>query len=181
MEELLSALFELIFEIIFEVIAEVGSIFISNIVTKVQGDNKLKNRIKMIISFIFFGLSITLLILSIIFGKTFLVSLTVGYLLILLILNLFKFLNNNIWKRNYVIIIISWIRRIVHYAFPITLIVLGSMYLTNKDAKIWLIVCSSIALFIYFCIDMYRLIIFTKRRQNKTNITNEIEIDDIEY
>lgn len=168
MDELLGVIFELFFEIFFNVIAEVFGEYLSRFVYKVEADSNLKNRIKLTISFIFFGLSILLLILALVFKKTLLVTLTLSYLLVLLVSNLFKFINKNIWKKNFVEIIIGWVRRIVHYGFSITLIITGPMFLTSETATIWLVVLSVIAIIVYLVIDIYKLNRFiSKRREYK--------------
>lgn len=168
MDELLGVILELFFEIFFQLFVEIASSIVSKFVTKVDDDPKFKNRIKLSISFTFFGLSILLLILALVFKKTLLVTLTLSYILILLVSNLFKFINKNIWKKNFVEIIIGWVRRIVHYGFSITLIITGSMFLTSQTAKIWLIVLSVIAIIVYFVIDIYKLNRFiSKRREYK--------------
>lgn len=177
MDELLGILFELFLELFINIFGEILAEIITRFVNKVEADSKLKNRIKMIVSFTFFGLSILLLIIALIYKKTFLITLTLSYLLILLISNLFKFTNKNIWKKNSITLIINWIRRITHYGFTITLIVTGSLFLTNTDAKVWLITLSVIAIIIYLIIDIYKANVFLKKEENIniTNITNKIK------
>lgn len=167
MEELLGALFELILEIFFNVLVEIFGEVISRFAHKVENNTKFKNKVKIIISFIFFGLSSLLLILSLIYKKKFLVTLTLSYLFVLLISNLFKFINKNYWKKEFVSIIINWIRRIAHYAFSISLIVTGSLFLKNDTAIIWLDLLSILSIIIYMGIDFYKLFKFIERKKQK--------------
>ena len=87
MEGLIEALIEVFGEVILEIL---GSI-IGNFVKVIDTDRKVKKAVKYIIAFIFFGASITLLTLSLIYKKSLLVILTVSYMLIMLILHLLIF------------------------------------------------------------------------------------------
>lgn len=165
MEELLGIVFEIVIELFVHLFAGIASSIISSFVTRVEDDPKFKNRIKMIVSFVFFGLSILLLILALVYKKTFLATFTLSYLFTLIILNLFKFINKNILKKGFVDIIISWIRRIAHYGFPITLIIIGPSFLTSKAADVWLIVLSVIAIIVYLVIDIYKVHRFFEKRR----------------
>lgn len=175
MEELVGALLEVLFEAFGEIIINAIASLIGIFAKKVEDDSVLRNRIKYTIAFIIFGLSILLLVMSLIFGKGFLASIVIVYMIVVLVINIFKYINKNIWNNSKAKIAISWVKRVVHYAFPIVLIVTGSIFLTHKDAIIWLDVLSGVALFVYLCIDIYRLSRFIERKKKEKLLESEKE------
>lgn len=175
MEGLIEALIEVFGEVILEIL---GSI-IGNFVKVIDTDRKVKKAVKYIIAFIFFGASITLLTLSLIYKKSLLVILTVSYMLIMLILHLLKFTNKNIINNKKMMLVINWIKRIMHYTFPIVLIIFGRLSLESKESRGWLIGCSIAAMVILLCIDIYRLVKYF--RSDEGRVIHRIKIESKEF
>ena len=175
MEGLIEALIEVFGEVILEILGSV----IGNFVKVIDTDRKVKKAVKYIIAFIFFGASITLLTLSLIYKKSLLVILTVSYMLIMLILHLLKFTNKNIINNKKMMLAINWIKRIMHYAFPIVLIIFGRLSLESKESRGWLIGCSIAAMVILLCIDIYRLVKYF--RSDAGRVIHKIKIESKEF
>ena len=91
-------------------------------------------------------------------------------MLSILIIRLIKRINVDKLHIKLIDILISILKRIIHYGNPIVLIVYSSIYLTNTSALVSIIVISSIAIIVWFSIDMYKI---WKRRKIKAN--KEIE------
>ncbi len=164
MEILIEVLGEIILEVFFEGIAAL----ISSLVNYLDRNKKVRRKLTKVLTIIFYSLCILLVILSIIHKKSFLVLITLGYILIFIIIQLLKYLNKNIFNKNYINILCITLKKIINYAFPILLIVFGSIYLTDIKAKVWLIVLSSLTIFIFMCIDIYRLNRYIKiKKRNK--------------
>ena len=176
MEELLGALLDFLIEFIVEILFEGCSAILGRLFANVDNNKLVKKRIKFAISFTFFGLSILVLVLSLIFKQGLLAIVVIIYLLILVLYHMFKFINSNIWKNNIFNICLSWIKRITKYAFLIALIYFGNKNLANEDARIWLNILSIIFILIYFAIDMYKLSNYKKeynyKKFQKTNETS---------
>ena len=170
---------EIIIEIFGELLIELIGAGISKFGVYVDTNQKAKKVFKYILSFCFFGLSIVLLTLSIIYKKQFLINISLIYMLVLVLLNLFKFINQNIWKKSKINNIIKWNKKIVYYSYPILLIVMTSLYLSNANAKAWIIALSVVAIIIYFIIDMFRLDKFITKRKIAKNkkIQEKIKIE----
>lgn len=160
MEALLEPLFEIIAEIVLQILAYV----IGEIVKVFDYDTKLRKTVKYVISFFFFGLSILVLVLALMHHKETLIVITISFMFAGIVSALFKYMNKNIWKNNAVRITIDWIRRVIHYAFPIVLMVFGNLTLVNKDAIIWLNIGCSFAIVVFIIMDIYRLYKFFKKR-----------------
>lgn len=162
-------LIELIAEIILEVFFEGIAALISAFVNYLDRNKKVRRKLTNVLTIIFYGLCILLVTLSIIHKKSFLVLITLGYILIFIIIQLLKYLNKNIFNKKYLDIIYIIIKKMINYALPILLIVFGSMYLTDIKAKVWLIILSSLTIFIFMCIDIYRLNRYLKIKKRKKN------------
>lgn len=161
MEALVEILLEAFLEVFFELLGAAITAFVNYLDT----NSKVRTKLKNVLTFIFYGLCILLVTLSLIHKKSFLVIITLSYILVFILLQLLKYINNNIFNKKFLDIIYISIKKIINYAFPILLIVFGSLYLTHKTAKIWLIVMSSLTILVFMCMDGYRLDKHIKKRR----------------
>ena len=150
-------LIELFLEVFLEVFFELIAAGIGGFVNYLDTNSKVRRKLKNVLTFIFYGLCILLITLSLIHKKSFLVIITLSYILVFMLLQLLKYINNNILNKKFVEVIYIILKKIINYAFPILLIVFGSLYLTHQAAKVWLIVLSSLTIFVFMCMDGYRL------------------------
>lgn len=153
MEGLIEALFEIFGELILNIIGAIVGTFFDYL----NENSKVKKYVKSIVAFVFYGASIVLFIFSFIYHKKVLLSLTIGYFIVTTTIHLIKFTNRNKWNSKKINKTIKIIQHILHYTFPLTLIIVGSITLTDKTAKIWLIIGSILAIIIRFAIDIYKL------------------------
>ena len=100
-----------------------------------------------------FGLILLVLILSLIYQKTALLIATIVYFIIVTILNLLKFTNKNNFNNKELNKTINVIKHILHYTFPIVLIVFGAISLEKVSSRAWLISLSVLAIIIRFIIS----------------------------
>lgn len=165
---------EFIFEILFEILAEFFGVIISEIVSAtvhyIDARSKVKKIIKYIINYSILGLSILLITLSLIYNKKLFVLIAVSYLLIVVLLNLFNSLNKDIFKKKSIRIFIDIFKRIIHYAYPIILIVCGSIFLVDRKAKASIIILSVLAIIVWFSIDMYKVWKYNLRKAENNKI-----------
>ena len=54
-------------------------------------------------------------------------------------------------------ILISIFRRVIHYSYPILLIIFSALFVKNTTALVTIIISSSVAIILWFSIDMYKL------------------------
>ena len=165
MEVLIELIIEVFGEIFIEVFANIGVELVSRFVKCIDSNSRTKKILKIVLSTLFFAACIVLLVISLIYKKNIFSILSISFILILVILDSIKFINRNIFKKNNIETVIKHIKRVVYYLIPISLIVLGSIFLVDLGAKVWLIILSSLAILIHFCIDMYRLDHYIKRRK----------------
>lgn len=152
MEFLIELLFEIFGELIITLIGEgIGTLAIT-----IDGDSKLKRRLKMIFTYSILSLTILLIVMSLIYSKTFLTIIATSYMLVILIIRLFRRLNMDNYNNKGINIFLNILRRIVRYGYHIVLMVFSAIYLTNKTALIWIIVLSSISLLIWISIDIFK-------------------------
>lgn len=168
MEILIEALIELFGEIILTALAEV----IGTFARKVEANNLLRKGLKLGLKYSILTLTIILITLSLIYKKGFLVIIAVSYMLAILLITLVVSLNRDIWQNRIVRIIIEIIKRIVHYIYPILLIIFGALYLTNTKAKASLIIICVVAIILWFSVDMFRVWRYNlnKERQRKQEL-----------
>ena len=152
----MDALLELLFEIIFEVFGELIVLLIGKMFDFVSSDKRALKITKIVVYSILSVLLLLLLTVSILYKKNVLSIMAIAYLIFLLLTYYVIF----ICKENDYKILQRIIRIIViifRYAFTISLIVVGGIYLIDPTAKTLLIIGSSIAILIYFFIDCYRI------------------------
>ena len=78
-------------------------------------------------------------------------------MLSILILRLIKRINIDKFHNKVLDILVSIFKRIINYGYPIVLIVFSSIYLTKVSALVSIIIISSIAIILWFSIDMYKI------------------------
>ena len=152
MEALIEGLIEIFGEIIINIIAAIIGAFFDYL----NENSKVKRIVKSTVAFVFYGAAIVLFIFSFMYQKKILLSLTIGYFIIATTLYLLKFTNKNKWVSKKANKVIKIIQHILHYVFPVALIVVGAITLVDINAKIWLIVASSLAILIRLSIDIYK-------------------------
>lgn len=153
MEFIIQMIIEVFGELILTLVAKLFEV----IAIEVTLHSKLKNKLKNIFSFLMVFVTTILIILSFIHTKNFLVVIALSYSLLQLsymIVNLVTKKDKRFLITNKILFVI---KKISHYAYPIVLIVFGSIYLTNEAAIIWLNVISSIGLFLVITLDIYRI------------------------
>lgn len=153
----MEALIEIILEIVVNLLGELIATGCSAIASYYDSHDKIRNNSFKILLYIFYILCIILVTLSIIYNKAFLIIIVLSYILCYLIYSLFRSLNKNIFKKKWLKIILVIFKKLISYAYPIILIIFGTLNLTNVNAKVWLIVLSSIGIFVMFVMDIYRL------------------------
>ncbi len=168
MDFIVEVLIELIVTIIVEGIAA-GIAAFGNFVDE---NKKVKKIVKLSLVFSFFGLSIILFILSIIYKKTLFVIVSLIYMFCLLLTNLFTFINKNMWNNKKVQTSIKILKHIFYYTYPILLIILSILKLENTSAQISITILSILAIIIYFSIDMFKVY---KKDKLKTALKKETE------
>lgn len=177
MEVLIEGLIEVFGEIFLEIIAALIGTFFDYL----NENSKVKRIVKSTVAFIFYGGAIVLLTLSFIHHKKILLSLAIGYFIVTTIIYLLKFTNRNKWKSKKTNDVIKIIQHVLHYVFPVSLIVVGAITLNSTSAKVWLIISSSLAIIIRFCIDVYKLDRRSTRKsiyENNINpITHNMKVD----
>ena len=160
MEVLIEFLIEVFGELILTIIAEAIGAFVRT----VDKDRKLKRILKYTFTYSILGLTILLIVTSLIYAKKFLTIIALSYMLSNLLVRLFKRLNEDRLDNKVVSIVLSILRRLFNYAYPVLLIVFSAIYLTDVRAITTIIIFSSIAIILWFSIDMYKI---WKRQQNK--------------
>ncbi len=163
MEILIEALIEVFGEIILTALAEVIGAF----ARKVEANSLLRKGLKFGLKYTILTLTIILITLSLIYRKGFLVVIAVSYMLAILLITFVVSLNRDIWKNKIVRIIIEIVKRIVHYTYPILLIIFGALYLTNTKAKTSLIIISVVTIIIWFSVDMFRVWRYNLNKERK--------------
>lgn len=152
---------EFLIEFIIEVFGELILTLIANIigafVVAVDGDPKLKRTLKTIFTYSILILTIILIVLSLIHSKKALVIIAISYMLLVLLLRIIKRSNDDKIKSKLISILVSIFRRIIHYSYPILLIIFGAIYVKDATALTYIIVASSIAIVLWFSVDMYKL------------------------
>ena len=167
MEFLVELLIELFGEIIITLIGEGIGAF----VLAVDSDSKLKRTLKKIFTYSILTFTILLIIMSLVYSKTFLTIIATSYMLSILIILLFKRLNKDNYNNKGVDLFLNILRRIVRYGYPIVLIIFSSIYLTNKSAITWIIVLSALDLVLWLSIDIFKL--WKKSKYHLKNIDSE--------
>lgn len=162
MEVLIEIFGEAILELFFEGLAALITAFVNYL----DVHSKTRKIIKDVLTYIFFGLSIFLIFISLFHRKSFLVIISVSYLFVFIVLQLIKYINQDL-KNKVLSVLYKIFKRIINYAYPILLIVFGSIYLTHIGAKVWLIVLSSLSILIMFIMDMYKLRNYLIVRKNR--------------
>lgn len=148
---------ELLLEVFLEVILTALAEGIGALVVTIDGDKKLKNTLKLIFTYSILILTIFLIVMSLIYSKEFLTIIATSYMLSILILRLIKRINIDKFHNKVLDILVSIFKRIINYGYPIVLIVFSSIYLSKVSALVSIIIISSIAIILWFSIDMYKI------------------------
>lgn len=162
MEMILEIIIEVFGEAILTIIAEA----IGTFVNVIDQDKRKKKIIKYIITYLILGLTILLITLSLIFSKKVLAIIAISYMLLSLLFTLIKRINKDRFNNKVLSLIISILKRIVNYSYPIILIVFGVITLDNNKALISIIVLSIIGFIIFLSIDFYKIWKHDKKRYN---------------
>lgn len=162
MEMILEIIIEVFGEAILTIIAEA----IGTFVNVINQDKRKKKIIKYIITYLILGLTILLITLSLIFSKKVLAIIAISYMLLSLLFTLIKRINKDRFNNKVLSLIISILKRIVNYSYPIILIVFGVITLDNNKALISIIVLSIIGFIIFLSIDFYKIWKHDKKRYN---------------
>ena len=170
MEIILELIIEVFGELIITILAEV----IGSLVKVIDGDEKLKRRLKFIFTYSILGLTILLITMSLIYSKTFLTTIAISYMLLSLLITLAKRLNEDRFLNKAFNITISVFKRIVNYSYPILLIIFSSIYLENTKALVSIIVLSAFAIISWFSIDMYKIWKYSQLKA-KINCVKKLE------
>ena len=150
-------LIELFLEIFVELFVTLIANAIGAFVIAVDADPKLKRTLKYIFSYSILILTILLIVMSLIHSKKSLVFIAISYMLLVLLLRFIKRFNDDKLKNKVVNILISIFRRIVHYSYPILLIVFSALFVKDTTALTTIIIISSVAIILWFSVDMYKL------------------------
>ena len=153
MEFLIEALIEIFGELILTLIANAIGAFVIH----VDGDPKLKRILKTIFTYSILILTTLLIVMSLIYSKKALTIIAISYMLLVLILRIIKRSNDDKIKSKLISILVSIFRRIVHYSYPVLLIIFGALYVKDAAALTTIIILSSIAIILWFSVDMYKL------------------------
>lgn len=156
MEVILEVFFELIFEIFAELIASI----ISHFITIYNTDKRARKVIKCVFSFVIFALVLALLLFSLFTKKGLYVTAVLVYLILMVLVHIFKFIDQND-KYEGLIKIISGVLR---YLISICLIVIASQNL-NITSNGVILTCSIVAIIIFLGIDIFRIVRFIKAKR----------------
>ena len=153
MEFLIEFLIEVFGELILTVIANAIGAF----VVHVDGDPKLKRTLKYIFTYSILTSTIMLIVMSLIYSKKSLTAIAISYMLLVLLLRIIQRFNDDKLKSKVASILISIFRRIVHYSYPILLIIFSALFVKDTTALTTIIIASSVAIILWFSVDMYKL------------------------
>ena len=152
---------ELLVELLIEIFGELILTLIANaigaFVVAVDADPKLKRTLKTIFTYSILILTILLIVMSLIHSKKSLVVIAISYMLLVLLLRILKRFNDDKLQNKVISILISIFRRIVNYSYPILLIVFSALFVKDTSALTTIIITSSIAIILWFSVDMYKL------------------------
>lgn len=150
-------LIEFIIEVFGELIITLIANAIGSFVVHVDGDPKLKRILKYIFSYSILSLSIFLIIMSLMYSKNVLAVVAISYMLLVLLFRITKRFNDDKFKSKVINILIGIFRRIVNYSYPVLLIIFGAIYVKDSIALTTIIISSSVAIILWFSIDMYKV------------------------
>ena len=162
MEFIVEFIIEVFGELILTLIAEAIGCFV-NVIDK---DKRKKRIIKYIITYLILGLTILLITLSLIYSKKVLVIIAVSYMLLSLLFTLIKRMNKDRFNIKFLPIILSILKRVVNYSYPVILIIFGVITLDNSKALTSIIILSIIGFIIFLSIDIYKIWKNNKKRYN---------------
>ena len=133
----MEALIEILLEIFSELIITVIANAIGAFVVAVDADPKMKRILKYIFTYSILILTIVLIAMSLIHSKESLAVIAISYMLLVLLLRTIKRFNDDKMNSKVISILISIFRRVIHYSYPILLIIFSAVvFLTNKALKI---------------------------------------------
>ena len=162
MELIIEFIIEVFGELILTIVAEA----IGTFVNVIDQDKRKKKIIKYIITYLILGLTILLITLTLIFSKKVLTIIAISYMLLSLLFTLIKRINKDKFNDKVLTIIISVLKRIVNYSYPIILIIFGVITLDDNKALISIIILSIIGFIIFLSIDIYKIWRHNKKRYN---------------
>lgn len=166
MEVLFEVLIEIIIEVFGELILNIISVLIGGLAHKLDRDYVSRRKLKIGIGIVFFCLTITLLIYSLFTKKSLYTFTVLIYMLIITMFSAVKFINDAVIKNKVVSNIIIWSKRITHLVFPMVIIVFSFIWMdVNKSSTIWIMSISTVVLFIYICIYIFRIWRYNKNKK----------------
>ncbi len=147
----MEVLVEFFVEIFLEIFFEIGGVVIS----KIAIDKRKRKITKYCISFFVFACCLSLIIYSLIVKKMLYVQLAMAYFLGLLVCYILEFINKNMIYSKKLGKVLLYIKRGIHYVFPILVITLVNIYKTDQSV---LITCLAVVvLVLYFGVILYRI------------------------
>ncbi|CDR30902.1 Uncharacterised protein [Acholeplasma oculi] len=164
MEVLIEVLIELFGQLFGELILTAIAKLIGLFFRKVNTDHLLRSRIKFILTYLFLGLVIALIISSMLNRTGFLVIISLSYMLFQLFITLLLVLNKD-REKHFFMKIVRILRSISHYVYPILLIIFSSLYLENQNLLISINILSTLTIFVWILMDSYKIWKYFKKNR----------------
>jgi len=156
MEVLIEVLIQLFGELFGELILTAIAKLIGLFFKKINTDNLLRSRLKFSLTYLFLGLVILLVVVSMINRTGFLLIISLSYMLFQLVITLFQIINKD-RNGHFFMKFIRILKSISHYVYPILLIIFSSINLENQNLLISINILSTITIFVWIFIDSYRI------------------------
>jgi|SRR5690554_5512879 len=152
-------------EIFLELFLYLIAFIFETFVVKIDKDDQFKNRIKVAIYYIFIGLMIVLMTLSIVYQKTVIIIIALSYILLKLILKIFVVLYRDKPIKHPIQLTIHYIQKLLNYVYPVILIIYGVINIEHVGGKVSLIVFSSVVLLVLVLMDTYRIRRYVRKKK----------------
>lgn len=156
----MEALVELLLQVLFEVFGELILTAITKVIglffKSVDRNNLFKRRIKLGFTYTFIGIIMTVIIHSLINSTTFLVVISLSYMLFQIILTLLQIMNKD-RIQSPLMVFVSVLKKISHYVYPILMIVFSSIFMDKGNLLTTIITIFTLVLAIWLTIDLYRI------------------------
>lgn len=175
----MDALIELILELFFEIFLGLFSELFDKVVYKVSANRRAVRILKIVVSILFLSVAVVLLVIAAIKNSGGILGASIIFILCMVLINLFKFMNNNMFKKRWLNIVFIVISDIVHYSYYIALFVLADTL--GESSKGWIYSIAVICILITFLIDLYRISkSYNKKTQNENTVDNPYEVKEEE-
>ena len=171
----MDALIELILDLFFEIFLGVFSELFDKVVYKVSSNRKAVRVLKIIISIVLLSVAVILLVIAAIKNSGGILGASIIFILCIVLINLFKFMNNNMFKKKWLNILSIVISDIVHYSYYIALFVMADSL--GESSKGWIYSIAIICILITFLIDYYRI----SKNHNKKALEEPKDDEAIEH